>query len=302
MARYRVTLPARMQDILIRTEDRVRIRGTRYQRFVFRGVPGRHADCIVAEAIFHHLHDNRLMLDVVDQQPQRTDFYDDEMPDIVIEAGEKIGRYDGAARRRYALRPMTDPQQLAATPWADIRIIDADDELTVIIRPRDDAAPIVDFFPRLRASLDDYNLASIVRWHAKRWFTHLAPEEIEEIAASWEMEVKATGMAGAWTLNEANRAASRRLYKESRERGWRKLTIRERVRLGFAVDSPQWRTEQDCARAYELVGTRLDADGYVIPWYRAIRHNPEADEDDDMLDGSEPSMPSQSGCTRHSTA
>ena len=54
VAKYRVDNPERFLHLLVPTEERVRIRKMRYRRFVFSGVPGRHVDVIVAEAILRH--------------------------------------------------------------------------------------------------------------------------------------------------------------------------------------------------------------------------------------------------------
>lgn len=242
LARYRVGLPAKYLTMLESTHDPVRIRGTRYQRYTWRGVPGRLCDVIVADAILSHRDDEALVLDISDQRAQ-------ELPpaiqDVVLEIGDKAGRYDGAIRRRYALRQFSR-HQLDGIPQADLRVIADEDELVVLVRPR--AAhrqPIIDTFKRLRQTLEGYNMSAIAIWHWTRYYRHLPYDDAEAAAKAWAAEVQATGEAASWTLAEANRAASRMLYRLSRNLGWRKLTAEEKVRLDLPPDTGQWVHERD---------------------------------------------------------
>lgn len=62
------------------------------------------------------------------------------------------------------------------------------------------------------------------------------------------------------TLAEANRSASRLLYRASRDAGWIKLTVRERAKL--RLDGAQWQTEAVVAeRRAALAGMRADGVG-----------------------------------------
>lgn len=76
-------------------------------------------------------------------------------------------------------------------------------------------------------------------WHWTRYYQHLDHAIAESVAAEWTLTEWAQE-APRWTLAEANRSASRALYRASREAGFRKMTLRERLRLGMAADSGQW--------------------------------------------------------------
>lgn len=261
IARYRVALPAHYLGLLEATGDPVRIRGTKYGRYTFRGVPGRRCDVIVADSVMAHAADAHVVLDVTDHRPQALPPHH---ADLVMEIGEKRGKYDGAVRRRYALRRFM-PQQIDAIPWADLRIVDTlaegetAGEIMIVVRPRDGSAPVVDTFERLVDSLDDYDLERIALWHGRRYYAHLAYEgEVKPAAKAWADEFRATGAAGRSTLAEANRSASRYLYRLCRELGWRKLTEAEKARLYLPDDAPQWhRIESLLPRYAALAGNPL---------------------------------------------
>lgn len=283
IGRYRVTLPAAFLPLLERTEDRVRIRKTPYDRFTFRGVPGRLCDVIVAEAVLRHRHDERIVVEVSDQRPHEAFNLDDpEFASLVMEVGEKIGKFDGAHRRRYAVRPPPAAAELAEIPWADVRIVADESEIMLVVRPRDGTAPIVDTFARLRTALEGYDMERIVLWHGRRYFTHLPYDELVQAAKDWGLEVTATNAAASWTLAEANRSASRFLYRLSRSLGWRKLTAREREACHMGADSPQWRNEADLARAYgDLLGYSPTGAGEATLTAAATGHWPEHSEEEE---------------------
>lgn len=90
----------------------------------------------------------------------------------------------------------------------------------------------------LRSSLTPGHEGRIIHWHA-RFYPHLPQPEIDALAAAW------TPPEGC-DLNAANRAASRELYRLSRDLGWRKLTLRERKKLGY--EGGQWVDDQTYAR------------------------------------------------------
>jgi hypothetical protein len=257
LARYRVNLPARYLGLLERTHDPVRIRKTLYGRYTFRGVPGREVDVIIAEAALAHRDDDAVVLEVSDQRPHQLP---PALQDVVLEVGEKAGKYDGALRRRYAIRQWPR-DRLDEIPWADLRILHEDAEdgqpgaLVVIVRPRDGGPTITDQFRVLRGNLEGYDLSRIIGWHWRRYFTHLTDQDrVRAFANAWEAEVTASGEAASWTLAEANRAASRALYRLSREIGWRKLTAEERAALGFPPDAGQWQREAEVAARYSATG------------------------------------------------
>lgn len=214
------------------TGDNASIRRTIYRRATLRGVPGKHVDMLIADRYSH-------------SKPELSTAW---VP--VLELVNKKGRYDHAVRRRYAIRPFMR-QEALALPMARLRIDESDPEwIEIMIVPVDTPA-IVDRFPRLRSALDDYDLQRIAGWHWRRWFTHLTDEDGTRHACDcWAAEMRASGDADQWTLAEANRSASRMLYRLSRELGWRKLTAREREKLGMSADSPQWHKTDDLSAIY----------------------------------------------------
>lgn len=231
------------------TGDDAQIRRTLYRRATLRGVPGKHADMIVADSCTP-TGPKVPVLEVTDRGDQQ-------LPPgwlPVLELADKAGRYNRAVRRRYAIRPFMRKEALAL-PLARLRIDGSDPEwLEIMIAPIE-APAIVDRFPRLRSDLEDYDLQRVAGWHWRRWFTHLRDQDgAREACDAWAAEVRSSGLADSWTIAEANRAASRMLYRFSRDLGWRKLTARERERLGLGVDAPQWWHTDALAGIYAAMG------------------------------------------------
>jgi hypothetical protein len=250
IGRWRVPSLDALLAQAVPTKQIVRIRGTAYTRATLRGVPAKHADMIILDRLLASR-----------QRPERTapvlevtDRGDYLGPawQPVVEVASKAGRYDGAVRRRYALR-LFDAASAAALPLADLRVVeDGPDWIEVMILPRD-APAIIDRWPRLRADLSDYELWRIWAWHYARYYSFLGldtadePSELKQHALAWAAEAEQSGAAGDWTLSEANQAASRNLYRLARDLGWVKLTLRERDALGMPVTAGQWHPEAEIA-------------------------------------------------------
>lgn len=186
---------------------------------------------------------------------------------IELAVQRKAGRYDGAERdrimvrlrpahqmRRHAtvsirfaklvghcehggwridVRRHIDPLNgvvAALNPHID-RYIDADEQIADTAWTRRYAC--------LRSDLTTYDSAAIVMWHWTRYYRHLPHDVATSVAAEWVADEWATHSA-RWTLAEANRSASRALYRASRDEGWRKLTQRERRALGLPDSAGQW--------------------------------------------------------------
>jgi hypothetical protein len=94
-------------------------------------------------------------------------------------------------------------------------------------------------YKRLRTTLDEYNPQRLLIWHWTRYYRHLPYETAEQVAQTWILSDWAN-YAHEWTLAEANRSASRALYRASREAGFRKMTLRERLKCGLTAASSQW--------------------------------------------------------------
>lgn len=175
----------------------------------------------------------------------------------LCEVGRKVGKYDGVERIRITLRPV---QSLAGCGLAGVDV----HELTVTatfdeVRISAGLYWSGTTFRRLRAELDTDRLGRIIGWHARRYFPHLTMEAIMDAESMFLAELGPRVEAGeACLLAEANRLAERLLYRASVDAGWRKLTPRERERLG--IDGGHWQREErvvaarNARRAGDLTG------------------------------------------------
>lgn len=150
-----------------------------------------------------------------------------------LEIGRKRGRYDGRERWRITLRglPPSAGPEVSDLPVAHLEV-DSEEKSH---RIRCDYINIE--VRRLRSAVRPDDLDQIARWHASRYYLHLDDDTVDGVAGEF---VAAMGAAPTpLTLAEANRMASRMLYRASRELGWSKLTRRERARLGLTGEA-QW--------------------------------------------------------------
>ncbi len=241
------------------TEDVCHIPGERLHRYTLRGVPARLVD--VAMPAVH-----------------------DGGKPLVLEIARKFGRFDAAERARLTVRHWS-PRNLDGSPQlrdhagpilAGRLMIDrregatlaagldshqaVDDGIAVDASHAADSTLTVavlwqggywsETWGVLRSSLADYDLAAIVMWHRERYYGFLPYDEARLLADSFE--ARNPGLRSL-TLAEANRLASRDLYRLARDLGWRKLTLRERTRYGFGADCGQWlRVEQVERRRADL--------------------------------------------------
>lgn len=167
----------------------------------------------------------------------------------LIEVVHVRGHADGAMRTQLVLRAMgmVDIRGIGALPvFLDWTAPDDGATWRVVVEmdvPGETHGPIlwVQHFQRLRSTLEPGGLERIVWWHASRYFTHMASEAVTEVCtylvATWTARMDA---GEAIDLASANREVERELYGASRREGWRKLTMRERLRLGLGADSPCW--------------------------------------------------------------
>jgi len=192
----------------------------RCKRWTLRGVPGRVVDVIVDERI------------TCGEAP---DGYD-----LVCSVVRKPGRFDGATRDRLAFRAMA-MRETGRLAHGAVTMEETDAAISISIR-RPGMRGWKGEYARLRSDLSDYDLPRIVVWHWRRYYAMLPAEDVYALADSmtWLPD-------GAPTLAEANRAASRALYRLARDMGWRKLTARERAALGLRS---MWVREEDYAAAH----------------------------------------------------
>jgi hypothetical protein len=206
--------------ILERTEDRVWLSRTVVcDRHTVRGVPGKRMDVIVEQGIAGG--------------------------PALVEVIEKTGRFDGSTRPRICVR-RCDPS-IPALPGTIEARWETDSVGIVLTRQAGTPWTWCDY--PLRADLRDYSPARLVSWHWARYYQIIPWPEAEALAESFSV------FPGE-TLAEANRRASRELYRLARDLGWRKLTTREQGKLGL---TGQWHREEICAarmadRAYPRDG------------------------------------------------
>lgn len=157
-------------------------------------------------------------------------------PLLLVEVGTKAGRFDGALRERLTLRRIH--AGMPPAPTASMLVKVDEEQMTITLR----APTGLVFWQRtektLRSELHPgQSLSRLVTWHWSRFYKHLSWEAVEAIAESFTIPE-------GTTVTAANRMASQRLYEVSRELGWSKLTLRERLKLGLGADASMWqRTE-----------------------------------------------------------
>lgn len=255
---YRVVLSpadvAAMVRECERTEDCVIMPGgERLDRLTFRGVPARIVDVAVPR-------DLPPEFPVSDGEPRRKA--------LVLEIGRKVGRYDGAERLRLNVRQWSGyrsdgtPQQCGADgrqqpiPQGRVYFVRATDLLLVTVVWA--GGSWAHEFPCLRSSLHDYDISSIVFWHRENYYQFLPYDEVESVAREFAAR-KEEFVASGITLAEANRAASRELYRLARNLGWRKLTLREREM--YRLDGQWHRVEEISRRRVDMGYPPLSATG-----------------------------------------
>ena len=223
--------------------------------------------------------------------------------ELCLEIGRKSGRYDGAERTQLVFRRWSAARG-TPLPYGTLTLAEEDDVVEAsgvtegtdkpvaarqlvacaLWRPRRVDYPVtahraepkavqlsggswVEAWPKLRTLVvgDPEELKAIIIWHWKRYYQGcVRHEDMDSLIA----EFRDTLMADEWqsaTLHECNRLASRILYRSAVQSGWRKLTKRERIRLGFSV---QWVTEKHrIKRASEMgllpYGTTTGAGQYT---------------------------------------
>lgn len=172
---------------------------------------------------------------------------------LTLEVGTKRGRYDGAERTRLSLR-VEHRTSADALPLAVLDVEQRDGALDIDLRGLGGERLWGATYRQLRTDLTDYDPNRLIGWHWTRYYRHIPHEDALALAESWTIPEDCV------TLAAANRAAGRELYRLSRDLGWRKLTQRERARLG--LDGGQWVQEEVYAAAQERLRS---GEGYERP-------------------------------------
>ena len=193
----------------------------------FRGVPGKHVDVLLPD-------------------------FDVEAPDAVVcEVGRKAGCFDGnlktgnGVRWRLCFRPWhtpTDGRRKPSVQFPDKGTVQIDEEqdATVVLCRWWGGGIWAQSFPRLRFIPVKGELEPILIAQAKGWYKFLwatAEDDVRALAAMWANLPHTIACEDIAVLN---RTASNALYDLATQLGWRKLTLREKRRLGLSPDSPQW--------------------------------------------------------------
>lgn len=150
----------------------------------------------------------------------------------------KSGRYDGSQRDRLTLRVQHGHVVRDTHEQCSVNIVELPDSYRVDVVTDLGVVRWTREYPRLRSDLAEYDPERLVMWHWTRYYQHLEHAVAEQTAKQWVLTDWAQ-FASGWTLAEANRSASRALYRASRDEGWRKLTLRERTKLGITGNA-QW--------------------------------------------------------------
>jgi len=156
---------------------------------------------------------------------------------VALEVVRKEGKYDGSIRTRLCLRRLVPGYQTHGEAGLSVRLVSADATVTLA---RGADVLWSGTFPRLRAAAYQSRARGLVMWHWSRYFRHLDSAVAEQVADG-------LAIADGSTITSANREASNRLYEESVALGWKKLTRRERDKLGYPADAGQWQRESDVA-------------------------------------------------------
>lgn len=156
---------------------------------------------------------------------------------VALEVVRKEGKFDGSVRTRLCLRRIVPGYQTHGEATLTVRLVDAD---AIVTLARGADVLWSGTFPRLRAAAYQRRARELVMWHWSRYFRHLDSAVAEQVADG-------LAIADGSTITSANREASNRLYEESVALGWKKLTRRERDKLGYPADAGQWQRESDVA-------------------------------------------------------
>ncbi len=172
---------------------------------------------------------------------------------MAVEIGQKTGRFDGATRTQIVVRHWYSDRPEQMPPFGWLRITQEDEQgRFVTVSAQWAGGSYLEHFGRLKSDLAGYDLAAIVMWHHSRYYQCVPYEEARLLADGFKaMFPEIRGM----TLAEANRLASRELYRLARNLGWRKLTLKEQRRHGV---EGQWHREE------EIYGSPSGAGEYTL--------------------------------------
>lgn len=161
----------------------------------------------------------------------------------LVEIIEKRGKYDHATRDRLTFR--ASYPEAGAYDVAEFSATEHPHGLTLKIITSSGSVVFRKNYRRLTSEVDrsdPISLARMLTTHAfgkdgvGGYFRHLDWQSVDSCANEYIAKVLDNPQ---WTKVECYQEAGRILYRESRNLGWRKMTLRERIKHGLA-DSGQW--------------------------------------------------------------
>lgn len=203
----------------------------RYHQAALGGIPRRRMSLLVPEG----------------HQINETDLY-------LVEIGKKIGKYDGSERVQLSIRAVN---KKTVDSMPDVVVVDngrlvwdqrrSAAHVTIQTWIGEEIHIISANVLRSKVIESAEGARQIIAWHWSRYYTHLRHFDVSDL-------LKTFGFKSDESLNSANRRASRALYKRSRELGFRKMTLRERLGNGLAEDSPCWQRVSDIETRGSVTG------------------------------------------------
>jgi len=206
-------------------------RPQRLRRWFLRGVPGKQLDLALLEE------------------------WDGESR-CAIEIGRKAGKYGGERwqlvfRHWYA----GDKQPL---PSGTLMLSPDEDSRWAAVAASWQGGSWMECFERLQTDLSDYDPKAIVLWHWRHYYSVplSAVEDLDSLIAEFLLVLRPSD-----TLAQANRLASRILYRVAVDKGWRKLTARDQERFRM---TGQWHLADAVQQRRADMGYPSGAGQYTI--------------------------------------
>jgi len=256
-----------------------------YSRFIFSGVPAKHVDLVIQDALLVHACDRQehQLLEIQSWQPEAMT---DDFQSLMLEVGLRAGCYDLKERDRLSLKGIPNGNA-KDFPAASVRIVripaeDNREEIMVIIRW--DGGQIIKEYPVVAIQQGEFSLERVFWWQWSHWYRFLDRSIVEPEAANF-IELGNQCLAD-WDLNFANRAAGQFLYRIARRNGWKKLRADQLARLGFDISAGAWQREDRVTEAYARLGhptgcgeatLRAANGGSFEPWERGEGDSPLTD-------------------------
>lgn len=186
---------------------------------------------------------------------------------VVLEISRKTGHITGDTRDRWVWRSL-DPHCSAARAvdtWGMVEVDRQAGATDIRIRGGDGSVLFERTYPSYTWELDrEADTGRILWWQYNKYFKFLPADDVTTLAGTFLLSKSVR------TVSEANREAARQLYRLARELGWRRLTLRERIRMWGPEgrDRPIWHRESEIADLLYQTGageaTHRAADGGTL--------------------------------------